>query len=227
MWMLLCECAALAAPLKLRYFDARGAAELTRTLLHYGDMEFEDERWTIDFDKGFKSIGFEAAKISGELASNLNRAPVLMVGDTVLGQSRAIERYVARECGLLGNDSQTCALIDAITEHVRDVRDAQRMKGFSPFTRDKTDEQKAAAKKDWFEVDLPAWLAKLEAVVGDAGFAVAGERSYADFVIWGTFVDSVRDDPPVLPPKLAAICQSVEAEPKVAAWVAKRPVTRL
>jgi hypothetical protein len=39
--------------LKLVYFDARGAAELARTLLKVGGLDFEDERYKVNIIERF------------------------------------------------------------------------------------------------------------------------------------------------------------------------------
>ena len=59
---------------------------------------------------------------------NLDRAPVMVVssvdGTTAeIGQSKAIERYIARRYGLLGANEIEAAQIDAITEHIRDAKE--------------------------------------------------------------------------------------------------------
>ena len=40
-----------------------------------------------------------------------------------IGQSKAIERYIARRYGLLGANEIEAAQIDAITEHIRDAKE--------------------------------------------------------------------------------------------------------
>jgi len=230
------DVARATSKLKLKYFDAKGAAELTRVMLRWSGTDFEDERWAIDFENGMKAPGFETAKANGELSSNLNRAPVLEVNEMVIGQSKAIERFVARRCGLLGGDDVAGARVDCVAEHVRDVATAQRDKGFSPFSRSKSDEEKAAAREEWFSSDLPSWLGRLDAAVDAGGRAVAAAGlSYADFCIWKLLRDDVREGPDaeavaaVLEkmPNLLAIVEAVESEAAVQEWVEVRPKTRI
>jgi len=220
--------------LKLKYFDARGAAELSRVMLRYASVDFEDERWQIDFAAGMKTPAFEEAKAAGALAANLNRAPVLETAGGTIGQSKAIERFVARTCGLMGGDEVAAARVDAVAEHVRDVQNAQREKGFSKFSQ-KSDEDRAAARKEWYGIDLPSWLERLEKAVDGSGFAVeAAGRSYADFAVWALLRDTVRegDDAAdvakalVDAPHVRSIVDAVEEEAAVRAWVAERPKTR-
>jgi glutathione S-transferase len=174
---LLSVASCLGHKLQLRYFDARGAAEISRVLLALGGIDFEDHRYTIERKDGggFSTPEFSTDKESGALLANLNRAPILRLEDSghVIGQSRAIERYVASQAGLMGATPYEAAIIDSIAEHVRDVKDAQARKGFSAFARDKSEEEKAQAKVEWYETEMPAWLQKIEAclepcVRGDA-----------------------------------------------------------
>ena len=145
---------AYGGSLTLKYFDARGAAETTRVLLAIGGLQYEDKRYKIG--PGFDAPEFKAEKESGALLLNLNRAPILMTDEGSIGQSKSMERYVAREAGLMGRSSFEAATIDMVAEHVRDVRDAQQRKGFSKMARGKTDEEKATLSAEWYGADLPA-----------------------------------------------------------------------
>ena len=127
----------------MKYFDIRGAAETCRVILALGQEDYDDARYIID-PATFQSPEFVEAKENGDLKMNLNRAPVLLTPDgQTIGQSKAIERYLARRCGLMGRTPEDDAIIDCIAEHCRDVKDAARQKGFSKFTKNKTDEEKA------------------------------------------------------------------------------------
>ena len=85
--------------------------------------------------------------------------PLLYVdGKAAIAQSRAIERYLAKQFNLAGKSDVEAAQVDMWTEHVRDVQDKY---------------QKAKASKDaecedpvakWFKDDLPGLLAKLDKV---------------------------------------------------------------
>lgn len=221
---------------RLRYFDARGAAELSRVMLKYASVDFEDERWAIE-EPGMKAPGFHAARGEGGLAANLGRAPVLDAGENTIGQSRAIERYVARTYGLMGGgDEVGAARVDAFAENCRDVASAKRDKGFHAFSA-KDDAGKQAARAEWYAEDLPAWLAKLEEACDGAveGFSVGETRSYGDFALWSLLADAVRGDADdaaatavalAMTPKLAAVVCAVEGDARVATWVADRPETR-
>jgi hypothetical protein len=65
--------------LKVIYFDARGAAELTRIILKVGKINFEDLRVPLVMKPGggFEMPEYEAAKARGDYAANMNRLPLL------------------------------------------------------------------------------------------------------------------------------------------------------
>ena len=151
MSLLVLASAATASGLTLKYFDARGAAETTRVLLAIGGITYTDHRYSIG--PGFEAPEFKADKESGALARNLGRAPLLLTDEGAIGQSKAMERYVAGQAGLMGKTPFEAACIDMVAEHVRDVRDAQARKGFSRMARGKTDEEKAALAAEWYSTD--------------------------------------------------------------------------
>ena len=72
-------------------------------------------------------------KEAGMFDANLKRLPVLEVQGEMIGQSRAIERFVAKDLGLMGKGKIDEAKIDAICEHVRDLRDAYQKARGNPF----------------------------------------------------------------------------------------------
>lgn len=218
--------------LQLKYFDIRGAAETCRVLFALGGEDYDDHRYEID-PATFKSPTFLTAKESGDLKMNLNRAPVLVTPDgTTIGQSKAIERYLARRFGLMGQSPEDEAIIDCIAEHCRDVKDAAMRKGFSRFTRGKTDEEKAEARKEWFDADMPEMLAKIDDVVketGTDGYAFGTATSYADVVIWALLRDcqvaDLEDTAKAAEEcrALNAIADAIAANEGVSKWLSERP----
>lgn len=110
---------------RLVYFDAKGAAELSRVLMRIGGMEFEDFRFPIVAKEGggFDTVEFSTAKSAGEFFANMDRVPLLVVNDKIIGQSKAIERYIANKCNLMGSNDEDRGIIDCITENVRDIKD--------------------------------------------------------------------------------------------------------
>mmetsp|Transcript_31587 Transcript_31587/g.66422 ORF Transcript_31587/g.66422 Transcript_31587/m.66422 type:complete len:251 (+) Transcript_31587:84-836(+) len=225
--------ASSASTLTLKYFDIRGAAETCRVLLAFGQEEYNDARYKID-PATFQSPEFLDAKKDGDLKMNLNRAPILLTPDgQAIGQSKAIERYLARRFGLMGQTPEDEAIIDCIAEHCRDVKDAARQKGFSAFTKNKTDEEKALARKEWFEDDLPEMLLKIEDSLQETsasgGYSFGNTSTYADVVIWALlrdcFAADVEDTAKAADKctALNAIADQIASNPGVSKWLSERP----
>lgn len=123
--------------LKLIYYDGRGPAELTRTLLalagKFPGGGYENCTHSItpgDTFYNYEAPTFKKARARGDFTCSLGRVPLLEVekqsgGVTAkIGQSHAIARYVARTHGLMGRNEEEAAQIDMICEHVRDMNDA-------------------------------------------------------------------------------------------------------
>jgi len=215
----------------LRYFDVRGAAETVRLLLAAAGQEYEDNRYPLSFGVpgDFSTIvrkEFDDDKASGKLDIALGKVPILEVGDFSLPQSKAIERYLARKLGMMGDSEEEEALVDAMAEHVRDINDAYQRKGVF-FMKD--EEQKAELQKKWYEEELPDWLSKLEkALPGSGGFAVGSKASLADVVIFKLLKDTYPDDVSAAYdacPKIKAIVEGIEKNEGIKKWLEERPKT--
>jgi len=125
LYVVLCTCTGGSAGLVLQYFDAKGVIETARVLARVGGLNMEDVRYSIKVKEGggFETPEFTAAKVSGALAPNMDRAPLLKIGDDcTIGQSRAIERYIARRCNLYGSSDEEAAVIDCVVENTRDIK---------------------------------------------------------------------------------------------------------
>ena len=58
-----------------------------------------------------------------EYNSPFGGLPILEVDGRIIGQSLAIARYVARECGLAGSNSIDTAVADSIAESAVEIRE--------------------------------------------------------------------------------------------------------
>lgn len=227
----------VAKPKELLYFDARGAAEIVRVLLHLGDVEYTDTRFTIEMKDGkFNTPEFALAKERGALDANMCRAPVLVLDNgVVLGQSKAMERYISRCCGMMGCDDVEAALIDCVAENIRDCKDrygkVRAIGGMGP------NPEKEAATKKFFEAggEWEQWLGKLEKSLSVlpnrvSGYSVGKSLSYADVLVWHTLRDYIEDSEgagaiSAKYAELSAIAAQVEANPKLKSYLAARPKT--
>ena len=218
---------------ELKYFDARGAAETSRIIFAIADEEYIDTRYEIT-PGTMVAPDFVKAKERGELDMNLARAPLLVADSgAMIGQSKAIERFLAKKFGLMGSSDIEAAQIDCIAEHCRDVQTAQRNKGFSFFNREKSEEEKAAARKEWFETDMPTMLEKIEKSItltsAKSGFAVGSSNSYADVAIFSLLKDCLDSEDSMKAAEkcdnLLSISKRISNDEKVLKWVENRPKT--
>lgn len=235
LWSCTADCLPSKPRVHLKYFGAPGVAETIRHVMALGGLEWTEAAWPVDFKKiDFKDIyntlpvaspGFGAARDSGELDVNLGRAPVIVVDGTLeIGQSKTIERYLARRLGLLGKDEGEAAQIDAIVEHCRDVKDKyQKAKG------DK--EEKAR----FFATVMPNFMQQMdkavEIVSPKCGPAlVGGSLSLADVTLF-VFLKDFFDDKDLASaaiakcPRLLASVEATGANPAIVAYRAKRDAT--
>lgn len=165
----------MSSVLELRYFDGKGAVETSRLLMAISGMPYTDTRWPMDMSKpyGQRCPGFMAAKGSGELQANLDRAPILIVDGVPIGQSAAIERFLARHVGLHGANEVEAALVDCFVEHIRDLKELH---------------SKAQDRSQFMQETLPTFLAKMEAVAGEA-YVVGPKLTLADVALYQLIVD--------------------------------------
>lgn len=218
---------------ELYYFDGRGAAETTRLLFAAAgkSSDLDDKRWGADVSKFSQGIevacpGFAAAKKDGTLACNMLRAPVLVVDGERIGQSAAIERYAARQLGLYGDSEIEAAKIDMLGEHLNDIKNKYQ----DAKKKEKAGEEGAVDK--WFADDLPSWLEKLEACLGETtGFAVGGKTSLADAKVYMFMKEYFDNKEPVVAaaskcPKVTAAAEGFAAKAEVAAYLSERKETR-
>ena len=144
--------------------------------------------------------------------------PVLSVGDQSIGQSAAINFYVASECGLLGDSTFEAASIISVSEHLKEMITAYRT--VMPWGQEPTPE----AIEKWFDSGatdsvgtadragqptryLKWWAGRIEAALGSNGFAVGNRLSMADVLIYNVFAEQLK------PEEVAADTPSWKMEP--------------
>jgi len=190
--------------IELKYWDGRGLMEVPRMILavagkfpgDYVDGRYYREGQTPSTDaKPYDTV-------KDQLGANLGRLPVLDVdGAPGVGQSTAINYYLAQTNGLFGKDALEGAKILNICEHIKEMSGSMRK--VMPYGVDVTDEM----KKTWFESGAedespgPAdsskggerffkwWTKRIEFCLGDGGWAVGGSISLADLIIYNAFAE--------------------------------------
>ena len=227
-----------APKLELKYFDGKGLAEQSRILMALSGVEYTNTRWKMDMAKpyGKRCPTFVEAQGNGSIYMALDRAPVLIADGVAFGQSKSIERYLARRVGLYGANELEAAQIDSFGEHLRDLKDLHGKAA--------TDTEAA----DFKAKVLPAWLAKLERVAGDTkGCVVGNGLSLADVQLYYFICehfparDAYMKGPDAKPsgddsgdpvatllgdcPKLAASVVAIRDHPRVKTHVAGRQYT--
>jgi glutathione S-transferase len=212
---------------KFIYFNVKGLGEPSRLILACaGNTDYEDFRYPYDTKTSSKPE-FEADQAAGKFNHVLGQVPVLVVdGKLSFGQSKSIERYLARQFGYWGESEAEAALVDSICEHMRDLRDAFRKA--TPSVKDETEYKTSVS--DFVEKELPGWLAAIEASLSGAnGYAVGCATSLADILLFHLFLDLLPKEAAGAlhdRPKLFAINARMAANPRLQEWIRKRPVTQ-
>ncbi|CAE8591411.1 unnamed protein product [Polarella glacialis] len=219
---------------KLVYFNARGIAENARMLFAVAKQPFEDVRLSLTFGtpgdfSTIKRPEFDAAKAAGELDASLGKLG-LEVDGVKLGHSKAIERYLARELGLMGSSAMEAAQVDSLGETVRDIKDAyQKVRSIAGA------DEKKLALDNWFAEGLPDWVKLVEKSVpaGPGPFLVGGKVSAADLSFYtlllapSGFFDNTEGAKASFQscPKIKAALEAVDALPQLQDYLSKRKVT--
>jgi len=155
----------------------------------------------------------------------MDRLPLLVYNGVTIGQSKTIGRFVAKKLGFFGSTDEEGALIDMITEHVRDIKQK-----YGDAKAGKQGDELAAAKAAFMATDLPTHFAKLEKCVGAGGYSVGGKISLADVTLQ-IFVQDFFDDKAGAAaavegcPNISAVVATVATA--AAAWIASRPATAM
>ena len=193
-------------------------------MLAIAKVEYEDKRFPINVED-FSKPEFDEAKATGAFATNMDRAPTFTIDGVTFGQSKTIDRFIARKYGFMGATDIEGAQIDMLTEHCRDVRQK-----YADVRAGKKDDDLAAAKTAFVGTDLATWAAKIEkCVVGTDGFTVGDKLSLADITFYLLVKDHFDDKEGAAaafacaPNTLAAVAKVEEA---AAEWIAARPDTK-
>ena len=121
-----------------------------------------------------------------------------------IGQSTAINYYIAAHCNLLGSNPAEAASILAFGEHIKELREkyaslvpwgteptAEALSTF--FDTEATDSTGPADGSKRGARNLLWFMGRLEHLVGD-GFAVGGKLSLADIQLFNVFADSLTPE---------------------------------
>lgn len=222
--------------LKLNYFNGRGLAETSRLLLAAADVEYEDFRYplkVLDW-KTYSMVReeFDQDKASGKLWKSMGKLPFLEIGNKVISQSKAIERYLARRFYLMGETDEESGLIDSYCEYVRDFKTA--------YQSVRKAENKEEAMGTWFGETFPKKLKEFDTLLfanldfqnvdTEHVYAVGNKLSLADITIYSFLVDFFDNKEGVKKAyenctKLQKIVKNVGDNPLIQIWIKNREET--
>jgi len=180
------------APITLKYWNGRGLMEVPRQLLAIAGKfpgDYTDGRY---------------GEPSGNLDANLGRMPLLEVGEHSIGQSAAINFFIASENGLMGSNHLEAAQIISIAEHLKEMNTAYRALvpwGVEPteaqldtwFNSGATDVSGTADRAGQPTRYLTWWMGRIEKTLASTGFAVGDKLSLADVLLYNCFGEHLKD----------------------------------
>lgn len=213
--------------LRLCYFNGRGLAETSRLLLVATNTQYEDFRYPLEIidwkTYNFRRDEFNTAVEAGDLKLSLNKVPYLVVGESVICQSKAIERYIARITNTMGSNELEAAKIDSICEWVIDLKTAYKNVKKLP------EEEREGGLTKWFSETLPEKMTLLDALVSPT-YSIGNKLSLADITLFSfvtQFFDNVEGAKASLAnaPNIASVVETVETLPSIQSWINTRPDT--
>lgn len=200
----------MSANIKLTYFNGRWIAEVTRFLLKYGNIEFEDHRVQQKYWSKIKPT-----ILFGTL-------PIYEEDGKVVSQSVAIARYVAKKVGLTGATDWENLEIDSIVDTINDLK----IKIIGIY-EEKDDKKKQKLKETHLTETIPFYLGKLDVIAEkNGGFLVAGKLTWADFfftTISDIFQVLLKEDLVKNYPHLVEVRENVLDLPEIRSWIDSRP----
>ncbi|KAL5018475.1 hypothetical protein ScPMuIL_004197 [Solemya velum] len=197
---------------KFVYFNGRARGEAIRMAFAVGGVKFEDVRVELSDWPTLKPKTPQGA------------LPTLEVNGKTLSQSMAILRYVGRECGLIGKKPIEQAEVDCLIETLTDIWNSH-----VNFVReqDLTIKKKLLTKHT--DEVLPKVMDLMEKALADnsagKGFLVGSGLTIADIRLYCTMDYPLEAYGFKLDkyPKVAAHRKMMEAIPKIADYLKKRP----
>ncbi|VDK17700.1 unnamed protein product, partial [Anisakis simplex] len=216
---------------KLTYFNARFRAECARLIFAQAGVPYEDNRISHEeWEKIKPSAIFCLPSIKNERievrsSTPFGHLPLLEFDGNQLGESYAINRYLARTFGLAGNSSLEEAYIDSIASSFKDffestikaVRALARKENVNASTMETIDKARGQ-----FMPPLQKFLDK-----AGSGYVVGKSLSWADLLIteYLATIQSVIPDFLKNYPTVEKYVNDVRKLPNIAKWLEERPKT--
>eukprot|EP00455_Lapot_gusevi_P026210 TRINITY_DN2768_c0_g1_i1.p1 TRINITY_DN2768_c0_g1~~TRINITY_DN2768_c0_g1_i1.p1 ORF type:complete len:210 (-),score=87.11 TRINITY_DN2768_c0_g1_i1:142-771(-) len=209
----------MAALPKLTYFSFRGRGENVRLVLAEAGVDYEDFRLEFNEWPAYKAANLEKFPFG--------QMPTLEIDGKILSQSISINRYLAKQHGLVPANDYDAYLCDSLVDGVMDFRNAGFKAWFSPA------DQKEAAMATFANETVPLWVKRYEGFLqsnnNGEGWIVGNEFTWADIIIfdWFSFAREKFAAAFADAPILSAYLDRIAARPRIAAYLARRPVTAM
>ena len=208
--------------LKLCYFNGKGLAETSRLLLAFAGVDYEDFRYPIEMKSGTK-VEFDNDKKDGKLVKSLNKLPYLEINGDIICQSKAIERFISKKYGMMGDSDIEEAKIDSICETIRDFKTEYQS------VRKLKEEEKESGMNKWFNETLPMKLEVLDVLIGNV-YSVGNKVSLADISIF-SFITQFFDNKELAfnsmkdAGNIRSVVENVNNQESISKWLNDRPQT--
>jgi len=199
---------------KLVYFNGRGRAEPARLIFAYAGVNYNDHR--------IESADWPSLKPK----TPFGQLPVLDIdnGKVVLSQSKAIARYLGSEFNLIPKDHIQAARGEMLVDGYDDLQNK-----FAPWFREKDAEKKKELWKQLETEHVTPFLKLYEKFLTDNGttYFVTNSITWADLFLFDALHKTKTTSSHLFAghPKLNEFIDKVAKEPKIHAWLEKRPKT--
>ena len=198
--------------LTVYYLPLRSRLEFTRMILEHGNVPYEYVELTF--------AEWSVAKEKNEIC-HFNQLPSLKTQKgTIISQSGAIVRYVAKLAGCYPADIDSAAEADMILELTQDMNDINLIQCYYTIGSDVYKENSAT-----FFTAFPKQIAAAQRILHDRKFYGGDEPHYGDFALFHIcnsveFVAPGSLDPY---PAIKTWYNTMLEVPSIAAYLAKRP----
>jgi len=197
---------------KLVYFNGRGRAEPARLIFAYAGVQYNDHR--------IEGAEWPALKTK----TPFGQLPILDIdnGKVILSQSKAIARYLGNEFNLVPKCHIQAAKGDMYVDGYEDVQ-----KNFVPWFQEKDATKKQELWKKLETEHLAPFLKMYEKFLTDngTGYFVSDKITWADIFLFDALHKTKTMSGHLFEghPKLKEFVDKMEKEPKIHAWLEKRP----
>jgi len=207
---------------KLTYFDARGLCDPIRWIFEVSGVEYEDFRFP---------TSTMPPSIPPEIKKNCTwgQVPILEFDGKKLAQSHAIGRFLAKKYGLAGKDDFEAAEADEYCDTIREM-----LVSYIPVLFEQDPTKKAEKEKEVMEKMHGRYLSKFEEILqsNGTGWLVGNGMTWADMNMahFLNHIEVLTEGRVKFAENYTGIQKNYDAvfaHPKIKAWIARRPVTKL